>query len=156
MDTNTMLSAKARRVVEEAGQFWDTYPNYSSEGALLAGMLIEGSGIAAKALKAGGCDLVKLSAAIQKTAATAGCAPKLSELNYYVDMAWQEAKRLGDPFIGTEHLLLSVSKCETSVDLFKQLGLDPNAMSATVLRLLGLPFAEVGEPYRTGIRNSES
>lgn len=84
---------------------------------LLLGIVREGAGVAAAALKALGVDLESLAQDVERSISSSGGMMTIGSQVTFSDHAKQilqasagEAQRLGDSYIGTEHVLLSLLK----------------------------------------------
>ena len=90
--------------------------DYIGTEHLLLGLLREGEGIAAEILKNIGLDLEELRSAIEDTVrssgdtATIGNIPFTKRAEKVLKMSYMEADRFKSDIIGTEHLLLALSK----------------------------------------------
>jgi ATP-dependent Clp protease ATP-binding subunit ClpC len=90
--------------------------DYIGTEHLLLGLLREGEGIAAEILKNIGLDLEELRKAIEETVrstgdtATIGNIPFTKRAEKVLKMSYMEADRFKSDIIGTEHLLLALSK----------------------------------------------
>jgi len=147
------LTRKAERVLELGKQFQSDYASGAAEEAyLMAGILLEGTGLAWRALSAGGMTLERLRTWL----------PKLDEESRevgsahvdYVELALEEAHKLGNNWIGTEHLLLALLSSQSGRYVVERIELDPESLRATILRLLGLPFVGMPYPLSRGERES--
>jgi hypothetical protein len=105
---------RARRVLtvaqEEAQRFRH---NYIGTEHLLLGLLREGDGVAARVLASSGVELANVRSAVefiigrgdQPVVGQVGLTPRVKKV---IELAVDEAQRLGHPYIGTEHLLLGM------------------------------------------------
>src|SRR3989337_2434052 len=109
------FSERARRILtlaqEEAQRF---NHNYIGTEHILLGLVREGEGVAAKVLHNLGVDLQKVRSAVEfiigrgerpVTSESLGLTPRAKKV---IELAIDEAKRIGHPYIGTEHLLLGL------------------------------------------------
>jgi ATP-dependent Clp protease ATP-binding subunit ClpC len=108
------FSQRARRVLalaqEEAQRF---NHNYIGTEHLLLGLIREGDGVAAKVLSNMAVDITKVRNAVEFTLARGsrqpageiGLTPRARRV---IELAVDEARRLGHHYIGTEHLLLGL------------------------------------------------
>jgi len=109
------FTERARRVLtlaqEEAQRF---NHNYIGTEHLLLGLVREGEGVAAKVLHNLGVDLQKVRSAVEfiigrgdkpVTSESLGLTPRAKKV---IELAIDEARRMGHPYIGTEHLLLGL------------------------------------------------
>ncbi|HKZ50148.1 MAG TPA: ATP-dependent Clp protease ATP-binding subunit [Dehalococcoidia bacterium] len=109
------FTERARRILtlaqEEAQRF---NHNYIGTEHILLGLVREGEGVAAKVLHNLGVDLQKVRSAVEfiigrgerpVTSESLGLTPRAKKV---IELAIDEAKRIGHPYIGTEHLLLGL------------------------------------------------
>src|SRR5579872_7354028 len=108
------FTERARKVltlaIEEAQRFNHTYIGTEH---LLLGLVREGDGVAAKVLAKLGVDIAKVRNAVEFIIGRGDRAP-VGEIGLtprartVIDLAVDEARRLGHHYIGTEHLLLGL------------------------------------------------
>lgn len=106
---------------------------------LLLGLIAEGSGSASKILKAAGVSFQAVHAEIEKSN-TPASEPGGLDISFapdgqqVMDIAAQEAKRLGSTDVGTEHLLLGLIKQadNRALVVLKSLGVDANRLRPQV------------------------
>ncbi len=108
------FTERARRVLtlaqEEAQRFGH---NYIGTEHLLLGLVREGDGVAAKVLSNLGVELNKVRSAVEfiigrgdrKSSGEIGLTPRAKKV---IELAVDEARRLGHSYIGTEHVLLGL------------------------------------------------
>lgn len=88
---------------------------------ILLGLAKEGYGVAANVLKNLGIDLRKIRVESErltpagKSEATMNKLPQTPHAKKVIEYAIEEAKRLGHNYVGTEHLLLGLVRCEDGV-----------------------------------------
>jgi len=108
------LTASARQALalarDEAEARWS--PELGTEH-LLAGLVAETDGVAARALQAAGVDHMAVAEALGGTRPAPAASRPLpvtasASLGRALEVAFLEARAMGDPFVGTEHLLLGV------------------------------------------------
>ncbi len=113
---------------------------------ILLGLVREGEGIAAKALQNLGIDLEKVREEVLKIVGQGQAQTQMNELRLtprakrvIIDLAVQEARRLGQGYIGTEHLLLGLIREGEGVaaQVLRNLGADFDSVFKEVLTLLG-------------------
>jgi ATP-dependent Clp protease ATP-binding subunit ClpC len=129
---------QARRVVvlaqEEARHL---NHNYIGTEHLLLGLLHEGEGVAAEALKSLGISLEAVRAQVQETVgqgvdAPTGHIPFTPRAKKVMELSLREALQLGHNYIGTEHLLLGLIR-------------QPEGVAAQVLAAVDADAARVRE-----------
>ena len=141
------FTQRARNVIGAAGRLAGTKP--ADAPHLVAALLVEPEGLAAKVIQRAGLTAEQVCAAAGAgPAAAAGDtdAAALRELSFTADGkavltgALKAALRLGHNYIGTEHLLLGVLLADgPASQALVSLGLD----TQTAERLLGIEFAEI-------------
>lgn len=116
--------------------------NYVGTEHLLLGLIKEGEGIAAQALKNQG---VKLDAIRQKVESLIGRGAMPTEVVGYtprakrvLELSFAEARRLGVNYIGTEHILLGLIREGDGVAarVLSELGVDLNKTRDEIMKLL--------------------
>jgi ATP-dependent Clp protease ATP-binding subunit ClpC len=111
--------------------------NYIGTEHLLLGLIHEGDGVAAKALEGLGISLETGRAQVQETVgqglrAPTGHIPFIPPAKKALELSLQEALQLGHNYVGTEHLLLGISR-------------EGEGVAAQVLAGLGADYARVRE-----------
>jgi len=117
--------------------------NYVGTEHLLLGLVKEGEGIAAKALKNVGIDLNKLR---EKVVSKVGSGDKEQELLGFTprtkrvfELSFLEARNLGHNYVGTEHLLLGLIKEGEGIAAItlKEMGIELGKTRDEVIKMLG-------------------
>ncbi|MCP4140946.1 MAG: ATP-dependent Clp protease ATP-binding subunit [Chloroflexi bacterium] len=110
---------------------------------LLLGLLIEEGGVAGRALRELGLDVERVQEIIQRVTKdniqpTDEGKPNLApETQKVLEYAIEEARSIGHHYIGTEHLLLALTRSEGTVKfVFDKLGLTPEQIRKQVRRIL--------------------
>lgn len=106
---------RAKRVLalsqDEAMRFGN---NYIGPEHLLLGLIREGEGVAANVLRSLGVDLSKVRTAFEHIIGHGDAAPTeitiTARTKRVIELAIDEAKRLGHSHVGTEHLLLGLAR----------------------------------------------
>lgn len=137
---NPFLSEKAEKVLELAEVFNASLKAEccSPEELLLAGCVMENTGIAAIALKAFSLSEDKLRDSYRDRKPASNGDDASVGIQHYLAVAAIEAVKLSHPFIGTEHILLSLTTTSNGVHALESVGVPSTAVRAHVLRLLGL------------------
>ncbi len=110
---------------------------------LLLGLILEGEGIAAKALEMMEIDPDEVRQEVEKLIGSANVKPvKLSytpRAKRVIELSYDEARRLGHSYIGTEHILLGLIREGEGVaaHVLNNLGVNLNNARQQVLMLLG-------------------
>ena len=112
---------------------------------VLLGLSAEGSGVAANVLKHLGADFQRCRAEVEKLTPPLpaeilpdGALPLTSPATQLVEASLQEAKHLEHHYVGTEHLILAVTRQQgAAVQALANLGIKPEDLRCEVLNLLG-------------------
>jgi ATP-dependent Clp protease ATP-binding subunit ClpC len=132
------FTQRARRVLslaqEEAERFQH---NYIGTEHLLLGLIREEGGVAGRVLRELGLDQRRVEELVERmTRATARSAMTTPELSpgtkRVLELAVDEARRMGHHYIGTEHLLLGLVRLPegVAIDILKRLGISPGKFAA--------------------------
>ena len=138
------FTERARRVLtlaqEEAQRF---NHNYIGTEHLLLGLVREGDGVAAKVLSNLGVELNKVRSAVEfiigrgdrATSGEIGLTPRAKKV---IELAVDEARRLGHSYIGTEHLLLGLVREGEGIaaGVLESLGVNLERVRAETTRIL--------------------
>lgn len=138
------FTQRARRVLslaqDEAERMHHTYIDTEH---LLIGLMREGEGIAADALRGLGLELPKVAAAVERLNPTLPSKAKsqielASGTKKVLEYAVHEARRMGHEAIGTEHLLLGLVRQTTgnAVQALKQLGVSSEQVRREIRRIV--------------------
>jgi len=139
------FTERERRVLTFAqGEAQHRNHNYIGTEHLLLGLAREGEGLGAQVLGNLGVDLQKLYSHVDEIVGQEGTPPELGALGLtprskkVIEMAVDEAKRMGHPYIGTEHLLLGLIREGEGIaaGVLKSLQVSPESLRAEVQRLL--------------------
>ncbi|MGV9882810.1 Clp protease N-terminal domain-containing protein [Streptomyces sp. NPDC003006] len=108
---------------------------------LILGLLSEPDGLAAKAITAQGVSLEDVRrVALDALPETAGAVPELvpydAGARKVLELTFREALRLGHNYVGTEHILLALIEFEDGQGPLTGLGLDREALSASIAEFL--------------------
>jgi ATP-dependent Clp protease ATP-binding subunit ClpC len=127
---------------EEAKRF---NHNYIGTEHLLLGLIKEGEGIAAKALKSSGFSLEQLRKKVEemigkgKEEVSDNNLPFTPRTKKVLNLSLEEARRLGHNYIGTEHLLLGLLKEGEGIAarVLNEEGAEFNKIQSEIIKLLG-------------------
>jgi len=118
--------------------------NFVGTEQILLGLIGEGTGIAAKTLKAMGVNLKDARTEVEKiigrgSGFVAVEIPFTPRAKRVLELSWDEARQLGHNYIGTEHLLLGLIREGEGVAtrILENLGVDLNKVRSNVIRMLG-------------------
>ncbi|KAL6495008.1 ATP-dependent Clp protease ATP-binding subunit ClpA cd4b, chloroplastic [Orobanche gracilis] len=126
---------------------------------ILLGLIGEGTGIAAKVLKAMGLNLKGARAEVEKLIGQgSGFAaveiPFTPRGKRVLELSLEEARHLGHNYIGSEHLLLGLLREGEGVaaQVLENLGADPSKIKTEIIRMVG----ESAEPVGAGVGGGSS
>ncbi len=140
---------RARTVMQLANQEAIRFNHeYIGTEHILLGLVEDGSGVAANALKNLDIDLRKIRLEVEKIVqsgphrVTMGKLPQTPRAKKVIEYAIEEARTLDHNYVGTEHLLLGLLREGEGVasQVFLNLGLTLGAVRGEVLQLLGFPI----------------
>ena len=151
------FTERARKVIilakEEAKRF---NHDYIGTEHILLGLIKEGESVAAAVLQNLGLSLDTIRLEVEKlvqfgpSTVVSGDIPFTPKAKKVIELAMDEARRLGHNYIGTEHLLLGLIKEGEGVasHVLMNVGLDLNKVRSEVIKLLGstTPNTEPGAP----------
>ena len=151
------FTERARKVIilakEEAKRF---NHDYIGTEHIVLGLIKEGESVAAAVLQNLGLSLDTIRLEVEKlvqfgpSTVVSGDIPFTPKAKKVIELAMDEARRLGHNYIGTEHLLLGLIKEGEGVasHVLMNVGLDLNKVRSEVIKLLGstTPNAEPGAP----------
>ncbi len=158
------FTERAKKVLvyaqDEATRFNHTYIGTEH---LLLGLLREGDGIAAKALGNLGVELNKVRSAVEFIIGR-GEKVVVQDINLtprakrVIELAVEEARRLGHNYIGTEHLLLGLVREGEGIaaGVLESLGVNLEKVRAQVVRVVSQGTGETKRPGRSQRRKSSS
>jgi ATP-dependent Clp protease ATP-binding subunit ClpA len=126
--------------------------NYIGTEHLLLGLVREGEGVAARVLDSLGVELSRVRTAIEFTIGRGDSTKSPSEITLspqvkkVIDLAIDEARRLGHSHVGTEHLLLGIVRESesTAAKVLGSFGVTLETVRQNVIATLGQPHREVG------------
>lgn len=134
--------------------------NFVGTEQILLGLIGEGTGIAAKTLKAMGVSLKDARIEVEKiigrgSGFVAVEIPFTPRAKRVLELSWDEARQLGHNYIGTEHLLLGLIREGEGVAtrILENLGVDLNKVRSNVIRMLGETRAGAPSTTSTGGRS---
>ncbi len=140
------FTERARKVIilakEEAKRF---NHDYIGTEHILLGLIKEGESVAAAVLQTLGLSLETIRLEVEKlvqfgpSTIVSGDIPFTPKAKKVIELAMDEARRLGHNYIGTEHLLLGLIKEGEGVasHVLMNVGLDLNKVRTEVIKLLG-------------------
>ena len=153
---NVKYTDKAKKALDLAKRLSKTmHYNYVGTEHILAGLLKEGTGVAAEVLVANGVELSKLLQMIEELISTGestlveeqdGFSPKTQHI---LEKAQEEAFHLGYECIGTEHILLAMIKegdCAAS-RLLNTLGINAQKLFVDIVSAMGEDPAKYREEF---------
>ena len=135
--------------------------NFVGTEQVLLGLIGEGTGVAAKTLKAMGLNLKDARAEVEKiigrgSGFVAVEIPFTPRAKRVLELAWDEARQLGHNYIGTEHLLLGLIREGEGVAarVLENLGIDLNKVRSNVIKMLGETKTTAGNAAPTATQSS--
>jgi len=155
---------RARRVVvlaqEEASRLDH---GYIGTEHILLGLIHEGEGVAAEALKALGISLGPVRQQVEEIIgrgqeAPQGHIPFTPRAKKVLELSLRESRQLGHDYIGTEHILLGLIREGDGVaaQVLVRLGADQNRVRQQVIQLLhGRAAEEPGPGVKAGLEMAE-
>lgn len=118
--------------------------NFVGTEQILLGLIGEGTGVAAKALKSLGVTLRDARVEVEKiigrgSGFVAVEIPFTPRAKRVLELSWDEARQLGHNYIGTEHLLLGLIREGegVAVRVLENVGVELTRVRSTVIRMLG-------------------
>jgi len=151
MFINDRFTERAKKVLslarEEAIRLMH---NYIGTEHILLGLARVGEGVAATVLTSLGLDLEDLRRAVEEaappghTAITLGEIPLNASARRAINFAFDEARKLGHNFIGTEHLLLGILRENRGLAarILVRMGVDLEVVRVEILKALGRASGE--------------
>jgi ATP-dependent Clp protease ATP-binding subunit ClpC len=145
---NRDFTPRVRKVLfharEEAGRLRH---DYIGTEHLLLGLVREGDGVAADALRNLGVELESIAHAVESSVRPGSAGPTVGEMPFtpraktVLELAREEARLLKHQYIGTEHLMLALIREGEGVaaNVLKDAGLGAKKVKAEILRILGGP-----------------
>jgi len=131
--------------------------NFVGTEQVLLGLIGEGTGVAAKTLKAMGVNLKEARIEVEKiigrgSGFVAVEIPFTPRAKRVLELSWDEARQLGHNYIGTEHLLLGLIREGEGVAarVLENLGVDLNKVRSNVIKMLGETKTTPGATTSTG------
>jgi ATP-dependent Clp protease ATP-binding subunit ClpA len=161
------FTERARKVLtlaqEEATRF---NHNYIGTEHLLLGLIREGDGVAAKVLSSLGVELSQVQSSVEyiigrgdrPVVGEVGLTPRAKKV---IELAVDEARRLGHHYIGTEHLLLGLVREGDGIaaSVLETLGVNLEAVRTQTIQVLSTGVsstqpASAEEPLATALERS--
>ncbi len=155
---------RARKIISLAQKEAERFKHdYIGTEHLLLGLVKEGSGVAVTALNNLGIDVEKVRREVEKLVAPAekpgpsGPLPFTPQAKRVLELASEEARALGHPYIGTEHILLGLLSEQDSVAAQVLINLDVKLEDVRneILDLLGAGDVGAGAGSGSGADRPE-
>ena len=165
MFLNDRFTERAKRVLylarEEAIRLLH---NYIGTEHLLLGLSRIGEGVAAMVLTNLGLDLSELRQAVEEAVPpgrgpiSVGEIPLNASARRAMNYAFEESKRLGHNYIGTEHILLGILRERKGIaaQILMNLGIELEMVREEALRLLGKPEGTPAKSSKSQTRTLEN
>ncbi|HUF38794.1 MAG TPA: ATP-dependent Clp protease ATP-binding subunit [Anaerolineales bacterium] len=153
------LTQRARRVLSLAHQEAEQMRhNYIGTEHLLLGLIREEGGVAGRVLRELGLEVSRVQEIVQRLTGTGQYRGGKIDLSpgtqQVLEFAFEEAKRMGHHYIGTEHILLGLVRYGEGIALnvLQKLGVTPEQIRRQTSRVL----QESSSPRRTGERRGRT
>ena len=138
------FTQRARRVLSLAQEEAERLQhNYIGTEHLLLGLIREDGGVAGRVLRELGLEQRRVEELVERmtraTTRVSGTPPELSPgTKRVLELAVDEARRMGHHYIGTEHLLLGLMRQTegVAIDILKRLGVSPEEVRRQTRRVL--------------------
>jgi ATP-dependent Clp protease ATP-binding subunit ClpC len=138
------FTQRARRVLSLAQEEAERLQhNYIGTEHLLLGLIREDGGVAGRVLRELGLEQRRVEELVERmtraTTRVSGSPPELSPgTKRVLELAVDEARRMGHHYIGTEHLLLGLMRQTegVAIDILKRLGVSPEEVRRQTRRVL--------------------
>src|SRR5215213_3991353 len=138
------FTQRARRVLSLAQEEAERLQhNYIGTEHLLLGLIREEGGVAGRVLRELGLEQRRVEELVERmtraTTRSTGSQPELSPgTKRVLELAVDEARRMGHHYIGTEHLLLGLMRQSegVAIDILKRLGVSPEEVRRQTRRVL--------------------
>lgn len=157
------FTQRARRVLslaqEEAERLNHSY--IGSEHVLI-GLLREEGGVAGRVLRELGLDVSRVQAMVERLAGGPGARTPFTKTELspstkrVLELAVEEARRMGQHYISTEHLLLGLARQNEglAVDVLRKFGISTEQIRRQTKRMLKESPVAAGEPQKSPARRS--
>ena len=143
-DNLERFTQRARRVLTLAQESAESMGhNYIGTEHLLLGLVLEESGVAGRVLRGMGVNPRRVQDMVERMSGTSGqgmrsnleLTPRTKRI---IELAVDEARRMGHHYIGTEHMLLGLIRQGESValDILKEMGLEPEQVRRETLKTI--------------------
>jgi ATP-dependent Clp protease ATP-binding subunit ClpC len=153
------LTQRARRVLSLAHQEAEQMRhNYIGTEHLLLGLIREEGGVAGRVLRELGLEVSRVQEIVQRLTGVGQYRGGKIDLSpgtqQVLEFAFEEAKRMGHHYIGTEHILLGLVRYGEGIALnvLQKLGVTPEQIRRQTSRVL----QESSAPRRTGERRART
>jgi len=154
------FTQRARRVLALAHQEAESaHQGLIGTEHLLLGLLMEDGGVAGRVLRELGLETERVREMIQRVGVEGhtdtGKIELAPDTQLVLEYAFEEARKMGHHYIGTEHLLLGLVRSEgAAMEVFKKLGVTPEQVRRQTRRVLqegsGSPASAVPETAKPG------
>ncbi|RMG89979.1 MAG: ATP-dependent Clp protease ATP-binding subunit [Chloroflexi bacterium] len=157
------FTQRARRVLslaqEEAERLNHSY--IGSEHVLI-GLLREEGGVAGRVLRELGLDVARVQAVVEKLAGGTGTRTPFTKIELspstkrVLELAVEEARRMGQHYISTEHLLLGLARQNEglAIDVLRTFGISPEQIRRQTKRMLRESPVSAAESTTTPTRRT--
>lgn len=141
----TRFTTRARRVLSRAQEAAEARQHQQIDTAhLLIGFMREEHSVAGRALHDLGLDLRRVEAQVSDLAISP-TAPDWRQFDLspgakkLLELAVDEARNMGNHYIGTEHLILGLTRLQedAALDALRQLGISPDEIRRQTMKIIG-------------------
>ena len=158
-DNLERFTQRARRVLSLAHQEAERlhHPTIGTEHLLL-GLIREEGGVAGRVLRELGLEPERVQEMVERQSVPGRTTPERIDLSpdteQVLQLAIDEARRLGHHYIGTEHLLLGIVRQPegVAIDVLRRLGVSPEQVRRQTRRLLQEAPAQARQPAAAGAK----
>ena len=161
-DNLERFTQRARHVLSLAHQEAERlhHPTIGTEHLLL-GLIREEGGVAGRVLRELGLEPDRVQEMVERQSAPGRTSPERIDLSpdteQVLQLAIDEARRLGHHYIGTEHLLLGIVRQPegAAIDVLRRLGVSPEQVRRQTRRLLQEAPAQTRQPAAPGAKGEK-
>ena len=140
----TQFTTRARRVLSRAQEAAGAGQHQQIDTAhLLIGFMREEHSVAGRALHDLGLDLRRVEAQVADLAISPAAPGRQFDLSSgakkLLELAVDEARNLGNPYIGTEHLILGLTRLQedAALDVLRQLDISLDEIRRQTMKIIG-------------------
>lgn len=156
------FTQRARRVLSLAQEEAERMNhNYIGSEHVLIGLLREDGGVAGRVLRELGLDTARVQAMVERLSGGPGTRTPFTKIELspstkrVLELAVEEAKRMGQHYISTEHLLLGLARQNEglAIDVLRKFGISAEQIRRQTKRMLKENPVPAAEPVAAGRRS---